>query len=110
MAVLITFRGCWMINLNGTLRRITAYDLPVGRSVDEALGLVQAFQFTVSLSEYPFVVDVAHAMRCGKAKHGEVCPANWKEGGKTIQGGPTAKLEYFAAVDSVQEYGEVNGT
>jgi C-terminal domain of 1-Cys peroxiredoxin len=57
-----------------------------------------------------FVVDGAHAMWCGKDKHGEVCPANWKEGGKTIQADPTAKLEYFAAVDSMQEDGKVNGT
>ena len=35
-------------------------DLPVGRSVDETLRLVQAFQYT--------------------DKHGEVCPANWTPG------------------------------
>ena len=29
-------------------RQITMNDLPVGRSVNEALRLVQAFQFTVS--------------------------------------------------------------
>jgi len=40
-------------------------DLPVGRSVDETLRLVQAFQYT----------DM----------HGEVCPANWKPGEQTVQ-------------------------
>ena len=35
-----------------------------------------------------------------KDAHGEVCPANWREGGKTIRGDPIAKLDYFAAVDS----------
>lgn len=39
-------------------------DLPVGRSVDETLRLVQAFQYT----------DM----------HGEVCPANWKPGEQTV--------------------------
>lgn len=39
-------------------------DLPVGRSVDETLRLLQAFQYT----------DV----------HGEVCPAGWKPGDKTV--------------------------
>ena len=39
-------------------------DLPVGRSVDETLRLVQAFQFT--------------------DKHGEVCPAGWKPGSDTV--------------------------
>jgi hypothetical protein len=45
-----------------------------------------------------------------RTKHGEVCLANWKEGGRTIQADPTAKLECFAAVDSAQEDGKVNGT
>jgi hypothetical protein len=49
-------------------------------------------------------------MRCGKDKHGEVCPANWKEGGKTIRADPTSKLEYFATADGAQENGKVNGT
>lgn len=31
--------------LQGTLRQITVNDLPVGRSVDETLRLVKAFQF-----------------------------------------------------------------
>jgi alkyl hydroperoxide reductase subunit AhpC len=44
----ITFRASYLIDPNGTLRQITMNDLPVGRSVDEALRLVQAFQFTVS--------------------------------------------------------------
>lgn len=39
-------------------------DLPVGRSVDETLRLVQAFQYT--------------------DKHGEVCPAGWKPGQDTV--------------------------
>jgi C-terminal domain of 1-Cys peroxiredoxin len=40
-----------------------------------------------------------------------VCPANWKEGAKTIRADPTAKLEYFAAVDGGKlENGKVNGT
>jgi peroxiredoxin (alkyl hydroperoxide reductase subunit C) len=46
-----------------------------------------------------------------KDEHGEVCPADWKKGGKTIRADPTAKLEYFAAVDgSNQENGKANGT
>lgn len=50
-------------------------DLSVGRSVDETLRLVQAFQYT----------DV----------HGEVCPANWKPGHATIIPNPEDKLKYF---------------
>jgi len=43
----ISFRAGYLINPKGVLRPITMNDLPVVRSVDEALRLVQAFQFTV---------------------------------------------------------------
>lgn len=59
-----TLRGLFIIDSKGILRQITMNDLPVGRSVDETLRLVQAFQYT----------DV----------HGEVCPANWVPGGATV--------------------------
>lgn len=37
-------RGLFIINPEGVLRQITVNDLPVGRSVDETLRLVKAFQ------------------------------------------------------------------
>lgn len=55
-------------------------DLPVGRSVDETLRLLEAFQFT--------------------DEFGEVCPANWKKGSKTIKATPTDSLEYFSTTSS----------
>ncbi|XP_073421932.1 peroxiredoxin-4 isoform X2 [Dendrobates tinctorius] len=60
-----TLRGLFIIDDKGVLRQITMNDLPVGRSVDETLRLVQAFQYT--------------------DKHGEVCPAGWKPGSETIR-------------------------
>uniref|UniRef100_A0A8C2LZ79 thioredoxin-dependent peroxiredoxin n=1 Tax=Cricetulus griseus TaxID=10029 RepID=A0A8C2LZ79_CRIGR len=54
----IAFRGLFIIDDKGILPQITINDLPVGRSVDEILGLGQAFWFT--------------------DKHGEVWPAGWK--------------------------------
>lgn len=39
-------RGLFIIDNKGILRQITMNDLPVGRSVDETLRLVQAFQYT----------------------------------------------------------------
>lgn len=39
-------RGLFIIDDKGILRQITINDLPVGRSVEETLRLVQAFQFT----------------------------------------------------------------
>jgi alkyl hydroperoxide reductase subunit AhpC len=42
----IAYRGLFVIDEKQNLRQITINDLPVGRSVDETLRLVQAFQFT----------------------------------------------------------------
>ncbi|KAK3089770.1 hypothetical protein FSP39_006370 [Pinctada imbricata] len=42
----VAFRGLFIIDGKGNLRQMTINDLPVGRSVDETLRLVQAFQFT----------------------------------------------------------------
>lgn len=42
----LSLRGLFIIDDKGNLRQITINDLPVGRSVDETLRLVQAFQFT----------------------------------------------------------------
>jgi len=70
-----TLRGLFIIDDRGILRQITMNDLPVGRSVDETLRLVQAFQYT--------------------DKHGEVCPAGWKPGADTIIPDPKEKMKYF---------------
>lgn len=76
----ISFRGLFIISPTGILRQITVNDLPVGRSVDETLRLVKAFQFT----------DV----------HGEVCPANWTPGAKTMNPDPVKSQEYFKTLDN----------
>lgn len=75
----IPFRGLFIIDTKQNLRQITVNDLPVGRSVDETLRLVQAFQYT----------DV----------HGEVCPANWKPGSKTMVANPNESKDYFKSVN-----------
>lgn len=69
----IALRGLFIIDPKGIVRQITVNDLPVGRSVDETLRLIKAFQFT--------------------DKHGEVCPANWQPNKPTIK--PSAAAEYF---------------
>nr|XP_049698133.1 peroxiredoxin 1 isoform X1 [Helicoverpa armigera]XP_049698134.1 peroxiredoxin 1 isoform X1 [Helicoverpa armigera] len=71
----IPFRGLFIIDDKQNLRQITVNDLPVGRSVEETLRLVQAFQYT--------------------DKFGEVCPANWQPGSKTIKPDTKAAQEYF---------------
>jgi len=72
----VTFRGLYIIDDKGILRQITVNDLPVGRSVDETLRLVQAFQFV--------------------EKHGEVCPANWAPGMASMKADPKGSKEYFS--------------
>lgn len=41
----IALRGLFIIDPKGVLRQITINDLPIGRSVDEALRLIEAIQF-----------------------------------------------------------------
>merc|ERR1712168_56672 len=76
----VTFRGLFIIDGNQNLRQVTVNDLPVGRDVDEVLRLVQAFPYT----------DV----------HGEVCPAGWKPGKKTMKPGVDESKEYFQSVNA----------
>uniref|UniRef100_A0A0N5ASQ4 thioredoxin-dependent peroxiredoxin n=1 Tax=Syphacia muris TaxID=451379 RepID=A0A0N5ASQ4_9BILA len=71
----IAYRGLFIIDPKGNLRQITINDLPVGRSVDETLRLIQAFQF----------VD----------EHGEVCPAGWKPGSATIKPDVQKSKDFF---------------
>ncbi|PVU99598.1 hypothetical protein BB559_000578 [Furculomyces boomerangus] len=71
----IALRGLFLIDDKGNLRVSQINDLPIGRSVDETLRLIEAIQFT--------------------NEHGEVCPANWKKGSATIKPSPKDSLEYF---------------
>ena len=75
----VALRGTFIIDPKGIIRQATVNDLPVGRNIDEAIRLVKAFQFN--------------------EKHGEVCPANWTEGGKTMTPDVNKSKEYFSAVN-----------
>jgi len=72
----ISLRGLFIIDPKGVVRQITVNDLPVGRSVDETLRLIRAFQFN--------------------EEHGEVCPAGWNPGDDTIKPTVADSQEYFA--------------
>ena len=41
----MTFPGLFIIDPEGVVRQMSINDLPVGRSVDETLRLIKAFQF-----------------------------------------------------------------
>lgn len=73
----IALRGLFLIDKEGVVRHALVNDLPLGRNVEEALRVLDALQFT--------------------EKHGEVCPANWREGEDAMK--PTAEgvAEYLTA-------------
>ncbi len=56
----VALRGLFLIDREGIVRHSVVNDLPLGRSVCEALRMLDALQFV--------------------EEHGEVCPANWKQG------------------------------
>ena len=72
----VAFRGAFLIDTNGVVRAQIVNDLPLGRSMDEILRLVDALQFT--------------------EEHGEVCPANWKKGDKGMTASPEGVAAYLA--------------
>ena len=76
----IALRGLFLIDKNGVVRHQVVNDLPLGRSVDEALRMVQALQFV--------------------EQNGEVCPANWHAGARTIKPTVSDSKSFFSA-----EYG-----
>ena len=73
----IALRGLFLIDKDGVVRHQVVNDLPLGRSVDEAYRMVQALQYFET--------------------NGEVCPADWKEGARTIKADPENSKEFFEA-------------
>ena len=71
----ISYRGSFIVDDKQVVRHLSINDLPVGRNVDQYLRLVKAFQ---------------HA-----DKHGEVCPASWKPGDRTMSPGNPEKLDKY---------------
>jgi peroxiredoxin (alkyl hydroperoxide reductase subunit C) len=76
----IALRGLFIIGPDGVIRHSTINFLPVGRSVDETLRVLQAFQYVDSHPD-------------------EVCPANWQPGEKTMNPDPVKSKDFFAAVN-----------
>jgi peroxiredoxin (alkyl hydroperoxide reductase subunit C) len=72
----VALRGTFLIDQNGVVRHQVVNDLPLGRSIEEALRMVDALKFF--------------------QEHGEVCPAGWNKGKKGMK--PTAKgvAEYLS--------------
>ena len=73
----IALRGLFLIDKEGVVRHQVVTDLPLGRSVDEALRMVKALQHF--------------------EQNGEVCPANWQEGARSINPDVEGSKEFFDA-------------
>ncbi len=72
----IALRGLFLIDKAGIVRHTVINDLPLGRSIDEALRMVDALQF--------------------HEKYGEVCPANWKAGEEGMKATHDGVASYLA--------------
>lgn len=72
----VAYRGLFLIDKEGIVRHQLVNDLPLGRSVDEALRMVNALQY---FEEY-----------------GEVCPANWHKGDKAMKASHEGVAEYLS--------------
>lgn len=72
----VSLRGLFLIDKEGVVRHAVINDLPLGRNIDEAIRMIDALQFT--------------------EKHGEVCPANWREGEDAMTPTAAGVAEYLA--------------
>jgi peroxiredoxin 2/4 len=73
---MIAFRGLFLIDKEGIVRHELINDFPLGRSVDEAIRMVDALQYF--------------------EQKGEVCPANWKKGEEGLKDTHEGVASYLA--------------
>lgn len=72
----VAYRGLFLIDKKGNVRHQLVNDLPLGRSVDEAIRMVDAL---THFEEF-----------------GEVCPANWKEGDEAMNASAEGVASYLS--------------
>ncbi|MBS4167745.1 peroxiredoxin [Parachlamydia sp. AcF125] len=72
----VAYRGLFLIDGEGTVRHQVVNDLPLGRSVDEAIRIIDAL--------------------LNFEQHGEVCPANWQVGKQSMVPTQEGLKKYFA--------------
>ena len=71
----VALRGSFLIDEEGVVRHAVLNDLPLGRNIDEMLRMIDA------LSHHQ--------------KHGEVCPAGWKDGETAMAESPEGVSSYL---------------
>ncbi|MBW7847589.1 MAG: peroxiredoxin [Bacteroidales bacterium] len=72
----VAYRGLFLIDKQGIVRHQIVNDLPLGRSIDEALRMIDALQHFEEV--------------------GEVCPANWKSGDEAMTATHEGVSQYLA--------------
>jgi len=72
------YRGLFLIDKEGTVRHQLVNDMPLGRSIDEVIRLIDALQFS--------------------EEHGEVCPAGWQKGDKAMKETQESVADYLGSL------------
>lgn len=72
----IAYRGTFLIDKEGIVRHEVVNFFPIGRSIDEEIRTVDAWQYTLA--------------------HGEVCPANWQKGEDAMSATPAGVADYLS--------------
>lgn len=72
----VSLRGLFLIDRDGIVRHALVNDLPLGRSTDEAVRMVEALQFFEA--------------------NGEVCPANWHQGAEGMKASAEGVADYLS--------------
>ena len=72
----LALRGLFLLDRESIVRHAVVNDLPLGRSVEEALRMLDALRFHV--------------------EHGEVCPANWKKGKEGMKPTTEGVVDYLS--------------
>lgn len=72
----VAFRGLFLIDKQGIVRHQVVNDLPLGRSVEEAIRMVDALQFF--------------------EENGEVCPADWHKGDEGMKATADGVASYLS--------------
>lgn len=72
------YRGLFLIDKEGKVRHQVVNDMPLGRSIKEALRIVDALQFN--------------------EENGEVCPADWHKGDKAMKETQESVADYLGSL------------
>lgn len=72
----VALRGLFLIDREGIVRHAVLNDLPLGRSVTEALRMLDALRFF--------------------DEKGRLCPANWEEGNEGMEGTASGVVDYLS--------------